>query len=84
MSSAAETAVSDYAKALRDLRQDPAVRPPDDLDVTQNPGALQNLNHAIIGHMQQIEDAQDRARAAMNPQQRKAWAAQKKEIDEGD
>jgi hypothetical protein len=80
----AQAAAEDYAKALRDLRQDPAARPPDDLDVIQNPGALQNLNNAIFGHMQAIEDAQDRARAAMNPQQRKAWAAQKKEIDEGD
>jgi hypothetical protein len=80
----AQAAIEDYSKAMRDLRSDPAVRPSDDLDVTQNPGALQNLNKAIIGHLQQIEDAQDRARAAMNPQQRKAWATKKKEIDEGD
>jgi hypothetical protein len=79
-----QAAVQDYAKALRDLRQDPAARPPDNLDVIENPSALQRLNNAIFGHMQAIEDAQDRARAAMNPQQRKAWAAQKKEIDEGD
>jgi hypothetical protein len=60
----AQAAAQDYAKALRDLRQDPAARPPDDLDVIQNPGSLQRLNNAIFGHMQQIEDAQDRLRAA--------------------
>jgi hypothetical protein len=79
----AQAAIEDYAKAMRDLRQDPATRPPDNFDAS-DPAAVQRLNNAIIGHMQAIEDAQDRARAAMNPQQRKAWAAQKKEIDEGD
>jgi hypothetical protein len=79
----AQAAIEDYAKAMRELRQDPATHPPDNLDAS-DPAAIQRLNNAIIGHMQQIEDAQDRARAAMNPQQRKAWAAQKKEIDEGD
>jgi hypothetical protein len=79
----AQAAIEDYAKAMHDLRSDPAVHPPDSLDVIENPSAFQNMNNAIIGHMQAIEDAQDRARAAMNPQQRKAWAAQKKEIDEG-
>jgi hypothetical protein len=79
----AQAAIQDYTKAMRDLRTDPAVHPPDSLDVIENPSAFQNMNNAIIGHMQAIEDAQDRARAAMNPQQRKAWAAQKKEIDEG-
>jgi hypothetical protein len=76
----AQAAIEDYTKAMRDFRSDPAVRPPEDIDLN----SVQSLNTAIIGHMQQIEDAQDRARAAMNPQQRKAWAAKKKEIDEGD
>jgi hypothetical protein len=80
----AQAAIEDYSKAMRELRSDPAVQPTGDLDITQNPSALQNLNNAIIGHMQQIEDAQDRARAAMNPQQRKAWGLKKKEIDEGE
>jgi hypothetical protein len=59
----AQAAAQDYAKALRDLRQDPAARPPDNFDAS-DPAAVQRLNNAIIGHMQQIEDAQDRLRAA--------------------
>jgi hypothetical protein len=61
----AQAAAQDYAKALRDLRQDPATRPPDNFDAS-DPAAVQHLNNAIIGHMQQIEDAQDRLRAARN------------------
>jgi hypothetical protein len=59
----AQAAAQDYAKTLRDLRQDPATRPPDNFDAS-DPAAVQHLNNAIIGHMQQIEDAQDRLRAA--------------------
>jgi hypothetical protein len=69
----AQTAMEDYAKALHDLRQDPAAQPPDNLDVIQNPSALQGLNNAIIGHQEQLESSLDRVRAA-----------KKKEIDQGE
>jgi hypothetical protein len=68
----AQAAMQDYAQTLRDLRTDPATHPPENFDASDS-AALQRLNNAIIGHIQAIEDAQDRVRAT-----------KKKELGEGE